>query len=115
MKNILSAFLAVFCFASCSFYSIESREDSPVITQPKKSFFDVEYEPEIKRKYVVIGDLRVRTERNRNMNDVIRKMKMEAALMGADAVTGIRIDDQPQEKEKSRLRIDYIGQAVVYQ
>ena len=78
---------------------------------------DIEYAPEVTRSYQVIGTLRVKTERNRDWDDVIRKMKMEAAVMGGDAVTDIILDPEMRKDKNAnkKLRVDYIGQVIVYQ
>ncbi|PIW64288.1 MAG: hypothetical protein COW13_00975 [Candidatus Omnitrophica bacterium CG12_big_fil_rev_8_21_14_0_65_50_5] len=119
MKTIFLIVVSGLVLSSCSFYNIKSQQDSSeaVATQQKKSFMDIEYAPEVTRSYQVIGTLRVKTERNRDWDDVIRKMKMEAAVMGGDAVTDIILDPEMRKDKNAnkKLRVDYIGQVIVYQ
>lgn len=119
MKNVFLALVAGFILASCSFYSINSVDESsaPVMPDAKKSFFDVEYAPEPTEKYTVVGTVRAKTERNRDFDDVIRKMKMEAAVIGGDAITDVKLDpDMVKSKDANKkFRIDYVGKVIVYQ
>ena len=120
MKKIVLVVVSGLILSSCSFYNIKSQQDSTeavVVTQQKKSFTDVEYAPDVLRPYQVIGTLRVKTERNRDWDDVIRKMKMEAAVMGGDAVTDIILDPEMRKDKQAnkKLRVYYIGQVIVYE
>lgn len=118
MKNVAIIFVASLILSSCSFYQVRSQDDSGFsLAEPKKSFMDVEYVSETKKPHQVIGTLRVNTERNRGMEDVIRKMKMEAAVLGGDAVTEVMPDPEAAKKKESnaRMRVDYVGKVIVYQ
>ncbi len=118
MKNIVMILAVGLILSSCSFYQVRSQDDSGfALSAPKKSFMDVEYVPEAEEPYRVIGTLKVTTERNRGMEDVIRKMKMEAAVIGGDAVTEVMPDPEMLEKKErnKRVHVDYIGKVIVYQ
>ncbi len=90
-KTILFLFLA-FLTSACSIYHIDSQETSVDYYPSKKSASDVIYLPEVKQAHEMIGVVTVNTERNQKIEEVIEKMKYEAAVLGADAITDVKSD-----------------------
>jgi len=77
---------------SCSIYRINSQEVTDNVYAPKNSAADVVYLEKINRAYEVIGFVTVNTERRQNQEDVIAKMKKEAAVLGGDAITNLQVE-----------------------
>ena len=77
---------------SCSVYHIDSQDISTDYFPCKVSANDVIYLDKINKPYRLIGHVTVNTERRQKINDVIDKMKREAAIMGGDAITNIKTD-----------------------
>ena len=93
MRNqIIILIFITLSLSSCSVYQIESKDISTEFYASKKSDFNVVYIEDIKRPHKVIAYINVSTERRQTLGDVIEKMKIEAAILGADAITGIKSD-----------------------
>ena len=88
MKKVI-LFIALSILAGCSFYSINSEEVTENYYPPKNSVDSVVYLEEVKDPHEVIGFVTVNTERRQKMQDVLEKMKREAAVLGGDAITNI--------------------------
>ena len=92
IKNIVALIAFVLITSSCSIYHINSV-DSGDTFYPAKSIDEVVYLEEVDENYTVIGTVTVNGERKqRNIDDVIVKMKREAAILGGDAITDIQSD-----------------------
>ena len=78
--------------SGCSIYHISSLESTTDYYPPKKSVNDVIYLEKIDRPFETIGEVIVNTERRQTINDVMDKIKYEASVLGADAITNIRTD-----------------------
>ena len=57
----------------------------------KDSPDDVQYLEQVTAPHKVIGTVKVNAERNQRREEVIRRLKSEAAVYGADAITNISI------------------------
>ncbi len=80
---------------SCSLYQIDSRDTSSNFYPSKQSVSEVAYIPKAAQPYEVIGTIVVNVERTRgegNQAEIIEKMKQEAAILGADAITNLATD-----------------------
>ena len=85
-------FISTLFFTSCSMYRIDSQNLSDEYYHPKNSAADVVFLEHVDRPYKTIGIVTVNAERRQSLSDVIEKMKYEAAVMGADAITNIKTD-----------------------
>ena len=88
---VLLLILATASFG-CSIYHVNSEEVSTEYYPPKKNAQDIVYLEKVDKPHEVISNIIVNAERNQKMNDVIEKMKREAAIVGADAITDIKTD-----------------------
>ena len=89
MKKIIVGFALLLLTSGCSLYSINSEEITENYYPPKKSSESVVFLDEVKEPHEVIGFVTVNTERRQKMQDVLEKMKREAAVLGGDAITNI--------------------------
>jgi len=92
MKKILFIILVTFVTSSCSVYSIDSQDVGKKYYPPKKTSDQIVYLKVVDQPYETIGQVVVNTERRQQMSDVLEKMKREAAILGADALTNIQTD-----------------------
>ena len=91
MKQICSLIFLVLVTSSCSIYHITSNSTTDDF-YPANTTTDVVFVEIIKEKYKTIGNITVNAERRARLNDVMEKMKREAAIMGGDAITDIKTD-----------------------
>ena len=82
----------IFLFPACSIYHVNSEDASSEYYQPKNSADQVVYMETVDRPNEIVGYITVNTERNQRMSDVLAKMKHEAAILGADAITDVHTD-----------------------
>ena len=92
MKKIYSLIAIVFLTAGCSIYSVDSQSLSEEFYPSKNSANDVVYLETVTQPHEVIATVVVNTERRQQqkMENVIEKMKREAAILGGDAITDIK-------------------------
>ena len=93
MKNlnlILSLVLLTGSFAGCTFYSIDSKDTTQDFYTPKKSIEEVQYLEKVDQPSVEIGVVTVTTERRQTLEEVLPKLKQEAAILGGDVITDIQ-------------------------
>ena len=80
-------------FASgCTLYQIDSKDTTQDFYAPKKSIDDVTYMEKVDKPFVEIGTVTVTTERRQTLDDVLPKLKQEAAILGGDVITDIQTD-----------------------
>ena len=90
MKPILCTFLFLAIFTSgCTVYQITSIDTSEDYFVPKTSIDDVAYVEKTDKPYTVIATVSVTTERRQTFADVLPKLKQEAGMLGADAITDV--------------------------
>jgi len=89
MKKMILLLILSIAMSGCSLYSINSEEVTENYYPPKGSAESVIYLEEVTDKHEVIGFVSVNTERRQKMQDVLEKMKREAAILGGDAITNI--------------------------
>ncbi len=92
MNQIFFLFLSITILSSCSLYNVESEETTRNLYHPKYSISDVQYIETMTQPHEIIGYVTVNTERRNTVEQVIDKLKREAALMGGDAITDIQTD-----------------------
>ena len=103
--------LLIFTITGCSLYSINSEEVTSNYYPPKGSTQEVEYAETITRPHEIIGFVTVNAERNQKMQDVIEKIKREAAILGGDAITNITSNASGSWKKVPPKRL--LGNAYV--
>ena len=91
MKKIVSLITLVLLTSSCSIYHITSTSTTDDY-YPTQETSDVAYLDRIDDTYTIIGKVTVNAERRQRLNDVIEKMKREAAILGGEAITDIQSD-----------------------
>ena len=92
IKKILTLVTFVLLTSSCSLYHINSIDSSDTY-YPTTSADEVVYMEEVDGDYSIIGTVTINAERKqRNIDDVIVKMKREAAILGGEAITDIQSD-----------------------
>mgnify|MGYP001769242952 CR=1 FL=1 len=105
-----AAVLIMFCslsFAGCSLYRIDSKDVSSDFYPPKDSADQVVFLEKLDKPYDVIGLVRITTDRTSPREEVVARMRYEAAILGADAITEITSDHAP-------FRVEYTAKAVVF-
>ena len=91
MRPILFAFLFLAIFSSgCTIYQINSKDMSKEYYVSKISVDDVAYIEKVDKPYTEIAEVTVTTERRQSLNDVLPKLKQEAGMLGADAITDVQ-------------------------
>ena len=91
MNKLPAIILITFLVSGCSIYKINS-EDTAAHFYPEKSIDKVIYIENISRAHEVVGFVTVKTERSKNLEEVLLKMKREAAILGGDAITNIQVN-----------------------
>jgi len=92
MKNIILSIFFILSLSACSIYHIDSRDSTTHYYPSKKSTDEIAYIEKIDQPHEIIGYVTVNTERRQTITDVLEKMKREAAILGAEALTNIQTD-----------------------
>jgi hypothetical protein len=102
-------------------YRIDSEDTTLDFYPPKASANDVIYLEKIDKPYEVVGVVSLDAERTRPMEDILLKMRYEAAILGGDAITDVRSDLNEAKGGKSepflinaRLRVRYSAKVIVF-
>jgi hypothetical protein len=121
LRNSIIIFIFSFVLSGCSFYSIDSQDTTLDFYPPKPSADKVAYLEKVDQPHEVIGIVTVDTERSRPFEEIVAKMKYEAAVLGGDAITDVRRDtgDSSSSKMKeflsrSSIRIRYTAKVVLF-
>src|SRR5258708_6673168 len=126
MKSIFVALLFFVSFASgCTVYQIDSKDTSQDYYVPKTNVDDVSYvesSDKLDKPYTEIGVVTVTTERRQSLDDVLPKLKQEAGMLGADAITDLQSDATdfwkalPTQKVigNAYVRTTYTAKAIVW-
>jgi len=91
-KLTLLLFSLVIAMSACSIYHVRSEDITTDYHPSKSSIKDVSLLENVTQPHEVIGYITVNAERSQNMNEIIERIKYEAAVLGADAVTNIKSD-----------------------
>ncbi len=123
-KRPIKLFLLIALLSGCSLYQITSDETTSDDHPAKFSSSEVLYLKKLPQSYPykVVGYVKVNTERNQKEEEVIEKLKHEAAAMGGDAIINITPTDGEggaknkftQFLENARLRQSYRADVVVF-
>ena len=123
MKRTLFSLLLVTLFSTgCTLYQIDSKDTSQEYYVPKTSIDDVAYIEKVDKPYTEIATVTVTTERRQTLTDVLPKLKQEAGMLGADAITDIQNDATdlwkklPSQKVigKAYIRTTFTAKAIVW-
>jgi hypothetical protein len=123
MKRILFSLLfLVISSSGCTIYQIDSKDTSQDYYVPKTSIDDVAYIEKVDKPYTEIAMVTVTTERRQTLADILPKLKQEAGMLGADAITDVQGDATdfwkalPQQKiiGNGYIRSTYTAKAIVW-
>lgn len=123
MKHTYYILLFLVIFSSgCTVYQINSKDTSQDFYAPKTNISDVAYMEKVDKPYTEIGTVTVTTERNQALDDVLPKLKQEAAILGADAITDLQCDSTDLWKQikpqqilgNAYIRATYTAKAIVW-
>ncbi len=92
MKSILFLITAAVLLTGCSIYKIDSVDSTLDFYPPKNSINDVQYLEKVDTPFVQIGVVTVTAERRQSLDEIIPKLKQEAAILGGDVITDIQTD-----------------------
>jgi len=93
MKLDMIAVLFLSLFVSgCSIYHVDSVDTTEDYYPSKQTANEVVYLETVDKPHQVIAQVVVNTERRKTINEVLGKIKREAAILGGDAITNIRTD-----------------------
>jgi hypothetical protein len=123
MKRILFSLLFLVVFSTgCTIYQIDSKDTSQDYYIPKTSIDDVTYVEKVDKPYTEIATVTVTTERRQPLEDILPKLKQEAGMLGADAITDVQGDatdfwkSLPRQKVigNAYIRSTYTAKAIVW-
>ena len=94
MKKSFILIVLMLLTSGCTLYSIDSESISEEFYPSKASANDVQYLEYISQPNEVIATVTVNAERRKQqtIDEVVEKMKREAAILGGDAITDIKTD-----------------------
>lgn len=121
MKKAFYLILLCLWTAGCSVYRIDSVDTTLDFYPPKNSADQVAYLETINKPFEVIGLVTVTTERTHSFEEILEKIRHEAAVLGGDAVTDIQSDASgtwgrirpPKLLENAYLHARYSAKVVV--
>ena len=125
MKRFAILLLGVFFLTNaCSLYQIDSESTSFDYFPSKSSKDEVAYLERVHQPHKVIGRVTVNVERNQLMENVIDKLKQEAAVLGGDAITNIVTNAGTGKWAKikpkklfgnANVRSNYVADVIVFE
>ena len=92
MKKIFLLLFVTAALTGCTIYQIDSKDTTDDFYTPKTAIDQVQYLEKVDRPAQEIGEVTVTTERRQSLEDVLPKLKQEAAILGGDAITDIQSD-----------------------
>ena len=92
MKKIFLLLFLVGTLTGCTIYQIDSKDTTDDFYAPKTEIDQVQYLEKVDRPSEQIGEVTVTTERRQSLEDVLPKLKQEAAILGGDAITDVQSD-----------------------
>jgi hypothetical protein len=121
-RTIFSLLFSAFIFSGCTVYQINSKDTSQDYYAPKTSVDDVAYVENVDKPFTEIGTVTVTTERVQTLEDILPKLKQEAGMLGADAITDIqngatdfwKTYARPKILNNAYIRTTYSAKAIVW-
>ncbi len=110
IKKFLIILCAVLLTSSCSLYRVNFEEVTDNYYTPKTPE-EVQVVEQLTQPHEIIGYITVNTERNQEMEDILYRMKTEAAKLGGDAITNIQTNASGSWKKIPAQK--FIGNAYV--
>jgi len=107
LRAVVLVIVSSVILAGCSLYRVDSTDLSSDFFPPKNSADQVVYLEKLDKPYEVIGLVKITTDRVNSQEEVVAKMRYEAAILGADAITDIVSDPAP-------FRVEYTAKAVAF-
>lgn len=115
--------MIVFFFSGCSIVHVSSEYLTDEYYPEKKNTADIAYLETVYQDHKVIAHAVVNTERRQTLNDVIGKLKKEAAVVGGDAITNIQTDATGAWKKlpaqkligHANLRVNFKADVIVFE
>ena len=122
MKRIFLLLLLAAPLTGCTIYQVDSRDTTKEFYAPKTDISQVQYLEKVDRPYEQIGEATVTTERRQSLEDVLPKLKQEAAILGGDAITDIQTDATGAWKKvrphkllgNAYIRATYTARVVIF-
>ena len=122
-QKIFILMMFVFLASGCSIISVDSKDLTEDYYPSKRSKDDVVYLEQVDKPHKAIATVIVNAERNQRINDVIEKMKYEAAILGGDAITDLKTNaggiwkKLPAQKFVSNgyVRANFTASVVIFQ
>lgn len=106
LRVILLLILGVVSWNGCSFYRVDSKDMSTDIFPPKDTAEKVVYLEKVDKPYIVIGIVNLSTQRRSPRDEVVARMRQEAAILGGDAITELVCDNAP-------VQVHYTAKVIV--
>jgi hypothetical protein len=110
-KNLIPFIFLAVLLSGCSVYQINSKDTSEGYYVPKTSVDDVAYIEKVDKEYTEIAVVSVTTERRQSFADVLPKLKQEAGMLGADAITDVK--SEPTDLWKSLKPQRFLSNAYI--
>lgn len=116
-QKIFFIVLVSFLLAGCSVYRVDSKDATLDFYPPKDSPQKVIYLEKVDKPNEVIGVVTVEVERTAIFEEVLAKMKEEAATLGGDGITDVH-QDAPVTPFKvlsnANIRVRYSAKVLVF-
>ena len=110
IKTLLIVLCTVLLTSSCSIYRVNFEEVTDNYYNPKQPG-DIQVLDQMNQPHEIVGYVTVNTERNQRMEDILYRMKTEAAKLGGDAITNIQTNATGAWKKIPAQK--FIGNAYV--
>ncbi len=115
----------ILCFSfsfllGCSFYKISSEETTFDYYPAQNS---IQYLADVNQPHKTIGYVTINAERNQKKEEILDRLKTEAASIGGDAITNITISSETKKWTDNKLtkifananiREDYTAEVIVF-
>jgi hypothetical protein len=108
MKHLLLTLMLLTGLTGCSVYTIDSKDTTLEFYPPKTSIDQVQYLETVNAPNEEIGVVTVTTERRQPYEEVLAKLKQEAAILGGDAITDVK-----DVSKKYYIRNKYTAKVLV--
>jgi hypothetical protein len=119
-KKLLCLISLVFIASACSLYRVDTEEISYNYYPPTSPEI-IQIMDNVTQPHEVIGYITVNAERNQKMDEILYKMKKEAAKLGGNVITNVHSDATglwkkvPPQKllGNAYIRANFTAQVVV--
>ena len=124
-KLFILSIVSAFSICACSLYTIDSETMTSEFYPSKNSRNEVVYLENVNRPYEMIGRVEVNAERTKTkeIQDIIDKLKYEAAILGGDAITNITTNAGNGKWAKNKpkklfgnanIRTNFVADVIVF-